>query len=180
MDIGNRLKTVRQQAQLSQRELAKRSGVTNGFISQVEKNQVSPSIGSLKKLLDGLPMSLAEFFADAAESNSPVVYRLADQPELGSADISYRLIGSHFPGRAIGLLRETMAPGADTGPDLLSHAGQECGVVIQGRLRLTVGEQEFELGPGDGYYFDSTQAHRFVSIGEQELVLISANSPPTF
>ena len=180
MDIGNRLKTVRQQAQLSQRELAKRSGVTNGFISQVEKNQVSPSIGSLKRLLDGLPMSLAEFFAEAEDNSNPVVYRAEEQPELGSGDISYRLIGGGFPGRAIGLLRETMPPGADTGPELLSHAGQECGVVLRGRLRLTVGGQEFELGPGDGYYFDSTQPHRYISIGDQPLELVSANTPPSF
>ncbi|OIN13140.1 cupin domain-containing protein [Oceanisphaera psychrotolerans] len=180
MDIGHRLKSVRLQARLSQRELAKRSGVTNGFISQVEKNQVSPSIGSLKRLLDGLPMSLAEFFAEEQDNSNPVVYRADQQPDRGSGDISYRLIGSHFPGRTITLLRETMPPGTDTGPELLSHAGQECGVVIQGQLQLTVGDRCFELGPGDGYYFDSTEPHRFVNIGEQDLLIVSANQPPTY
>ncbi|MGY2498892.1 helix-turn-helix domain-containing protein, partial [Klebsiella pneumoniae] len=58
MDIGHRLKAVRTKAALSQRELAKRSGVTNGFISQIEKNQVSPSVSSLRKVLEGIPMSL--------------------------------------------------------------------------------------------------------------------------
>ncbi|MGL4888425.1 MAG: helix-turn-helix domain-containing protein, partial [Aeromonas veronii] len=53
MDIGHRLKAVRTKAALSQRELAKRSGVTNGFISQIEKNQVSPSVASLRKVLEG-------------------------------------------------------------------------------------------------------------------------------
>lgn len=180
MDIGQRLKAVRQQAKLSQRELAKRSGVTNGFISQVEKNQVSPSIGSLKKLLDGLPMSLAEFFADTEDNGHPVVYRPDVQPELGSGNISYRLVGSGFVGRTIGMMRETMAVGADTGPEPLSHAGQECGVVIRGRLRLFVDQEQYELGPGDGYYFDSTRPHRFVSIGDEALEMISANTPPSF
>ncbi|MGX9080005.1 helix-turn-helix domain-containing protein, partial [Klebsiella pneumoniae] len=55
MDIGHRLKAVRTKAALSQRELAKRSGVTNGFISQIEKNQVSPSVSSLRKVLEGIP-----------------------------------------------------------------------------------------------------------------------------
>ncbi len=54
MDIGHRLKAVRTKAALSQRELAKRSGVTNGFISQIEKNQVSPSVASLRKVLEGI------------------------------------------------------------------------------------------------------------------------------
>lgn len=178
MDIGLRLKTIRLQAKLSQRELAKRSGVTNGFISQVEKNQVSPSIGSLKKLLDGFPMTLADFFAEEeSETTKPVIYPASEQPERGTGDISYRLIGSGFPERSITLLRETMPVNADTGHDLLSHPGQECGVVVAGRLLLLVGERRFELGPGDGYYFDSTEPHRFVNIGDTELHIVSASQP---
>ncbi len=63
VDVGVHLKVVRQMYGLSQRELAKRAGVTNGFISLIEKNRVSPSVSSLKKVLDGIPMTLAEFFA---------------------------------------------------------------------------------------------------------------------
>ena len=73
MDIGHRLKAVRTKAALSQRELAKRSGVTNGFISQIEKNQVSPSVASLRKVLEGIPMSLASFFTDETEMDSEAV-----------------------------------------------------------------------------------------------------------
>ena len=62
MDVGARLRALRQMHGLSQRELARRAGVTNGLISLVEMNRVSPSVSSLKKLLDGIPMSLAEFF----------------------------------------------------------------------------------------------------------------------
>ena len=62
IDVGSHLKAVRTMYGLSQRELAKRAGVTNGTISLIEQNRVSPSISSLKKVLDGIPMSLAEFF----------------------------------------------------------------------------------------------------------------------
>ena len=62
MDIGSRLQAVRKSKGLSQRELAKRVGVTNSTISLIEQNKVSPSVSSLKKVLDGVPMSLAEFF----------------------------------------------------------------------------------------------------------------------
>ena len=63
MDTGTRLKLVRERNNLSQRELARRSGLTNSTISQIEQNRVSPSVSSLKKLLEGIPMSLAEFFS---------------------------------------------------------------------------------------------------------------------
>src|SRR5436190_20329173 len=62
IDVGARLKHVREVHGLSQRELARRAGVTNGLISLIEQNRVSPSVGSLKKVLDGVPMSMAEFF----------------------------------------------------------------------------------------------------------------------
>ena len=75
MDVGERLKVIRKQKGLSQRELAKRAGVTNSTISMIEKNSVSPSVGSLKKVLQGIPMSLVEFFAEEAETDAsqPVV-----------------------------------------------------------------------------------------------------------
>ncbi len=62
-DVGARLRLIRQQHGFSQRELARRAGLTNTTISLIEKNKSSPSISSLKKVLDGIPMSLAEFFA---------------------------------------------------------------------------------------------------------------------
>ena len=62
LDVGTHLKAVRQMYGLSQRELAKRAGVTNGLISLIEQNRVSPSVSSLKKVLDGIPIALADFF----------------------------------------------------------------------------------------------------------------------
>ncbi len=68
-DVSVRLKAVRLMHGPSQRELAKRTGVTNGMISLIEQGRVSPSVASLKNVLDGLPMGLAEFFTmDPAEA----------------------------------------------------------------------------------------------------------------
>ena len=108
MDIGHRLKAVRTKAALSQRELAKRSGVTNGFISQIEKNQVSPSVASLRKVLEGIPMSLASFFTDETEMDSEVIFRADDMPDLGTHPISYRLVGHSRANRAIGMMQEIL------------------------------------------------------------------------
>lgn len=180
MDIGNRLKAVRTRAGLSQRELAKRSGVTNGFISQIEKNQVSPSVASLRKVLEGIPMSLANFFTDETEMDTEVIFRADEMPDLGSHPISYRLVGHSRANRTIGMLKEVLPPGADTGAEMLSHEGEECGIIIAGSAEVTVGEQVYLLQPGDGYYFDSRTPHRFRNAGDQVCVLISANSPATF
>ncbi|GAA5646247.1 cupin domain-containing protein [Vibrio proteolyticus] len=179
-DIGSRFRALREQAGLSQRELAKRAGVTNGFISQIENNAVSPSVASLSKLLSKIPSSMAEFFSVDDHQPEQFYARKKEQPEIGRGAISYRQVGHYHQDRHIGMLRETLSPGADTGEEMLSHEGQECGVIVEGQLELTVGDEVTLLNVGDSYYFDSSRPHRFRNIGEVDCVLISANSPASF
>ena len=129
-------------------ELAKRSGVTNGFISQIEKNQVSPSVASLRKVLEGIPMSLASFFTEETEMGTEVIFRAADMPDLGTHPISYRLVGHSRANRAIGMLQEVLPPGADTGDDMLSHEGEECGIVIKGEVGSDGGRADLPADTG--------------------------------
>jgi transcriptional regulator with XRE-family HTH domain len=182
MDIGSRLNAVRTGKGLSQRELAKRVGVTNSTISLIEQNKVSPSVGSLKKVLDGIPISLADFFTlDLAGDIADGPYYSADDlPDVGNNDIHYFLVGNRRGNRQMCILREVMPPGSDTGETFLSHDGEEGGVIVQGQVELTVGERVKVLGPGEAYYFESRTPHRFRNIGTDEAIIVSANTPPTF
>ncbi len=180
VEIGTRFKALREKAGLSQRELAKRAGVTNGFISQIENNAVSPSVASLSKLLSKVPTSMAEFFAVDDPQPEQFYTRKHEQPEIGQGRISYRQVGHFHSERHIGMLRETLQSGADTGSEMLTHSGQECGVIIQGQLELTVEQQTVLLHVGDGYYFDSTRPHRFRNIADEDCIIVSANSPASF
>ena len=103
MDTGSRLKLVRESYKMSQRELARRSGVTNATISLIEQNRVSPSVSSLKKLLEGIPMSLADFFTfDQPPREHQYVFRANEQPDLGRDGLRLLLIGASVPGRRCG------------------------------------------------------------------------------
>ena len=90
IDVGARLKHVRGVHGLSQRELARRAGVTNGLISLIEQNRVSPSVGSLKKVLDGVPLSMAEFFTLDVTSAQQVFYGAGELVEIGGEGASLR------------------------------------------------------------------------------------------
>ncbi|MET1026168.1 MAG: cupin domain-containing protein [Dongiaceae bacterium] len=179
-DLGARLKALREAHALSQRELAKRAGVSNAIISMIEQNRSSPSVGLLKKLLNGFPISLAEFFAMEAPPRPQIFYGARELVELAGGQISYRQVGRDMGGKAIQIMHEHYAPGADTGEQMLSHESEEGGVIIRGRLEVTVGDQVKVLGPGDAYYFDSRTPHRFRNLGEEECEVVSANSPPSF
>jgi transcriptional regulator with XRE-family HTH domain len=180
-DIGARLRLVRQIYGLTQRELARRAGVTNGAISLIEQNRVSPSISSLKKILDGIPLSLADFFTLNFAPSERVFFSRDELTEIAFGDsISMRMVGRSVKNRALQMLYETYQPGADTGDAMLRHHGEECGIVISGCLAVTVGGQEKVLLPGEAYYFKSEIPHRFRNPGGEPCVLVSANSPPSF
>ena len=180
-ELGVRLRAVRQMQGLSQRELAKRAGVSNAIISLIEQNRTSPSVGLLKKVLAGLPMSLGDFFAGELTPRRQVFFTSGELTEIaGRGGLSYRQVGRDLTGRALQILHERYAPGADTGETLLRHEAEEGAVVIRGRLEVTVGDQRRVLGPGDAYYFDSRLPHRFRNIGEEECEVVSACTPPSF
>jgi transcriptional regulator with XRE-family HTH domain len=180
LDVGAHLKAVRQMYGLSQRELAKRAGVTNGLISLIEQNRVSPSVSSLKKVLDGIPMALADFFTLDLGGQSQVFYPRQDLSDIGTGSVELRLVGSRLAKRTMSILHERYAPNADTGEEMLTHAGEEGGVIVRGKIELTVGGESRVLGPGDAYYFKSSLPHRFRNIGRDECEIVSASSPPSF
>lgn len=184
LDIGEKLKALRKAHGLSQRELAARAGLTNGTVSLIEQNKTSPSIASLKSLLDAIPMSVAEFFATLEETDAEKFFYRADEftevaPQHGDGSLSLRQLGNAMT-HALQVLDEVYPPAADTGPTLMTHQGEEAGIVIYGEIEITVGDQVRVLGPGEGYLFDSTRPHRFRNISTEACRVISACTPPTF
>lgn len=189
MDIGGRLKEVREGLGISQRDLASRAGLTGGAISLIEQNKSSPSVSSLKAILDAIPLTLSEFFAEVEQNAAPKFFYTADEfTELspqdigfsnGAAKVSLRQLGDASR-HSLQVLHETYPPGADTGPEMIHHESEEAGVVLQGIIEITVGDQIRVLNPGDGYIFDSRFPHRFRNIGATDCVIVSACTPPTF
>ncbi len=180
IEVGERLRRLRQVYGMSQRELARASGITNGAISMIEQDRVSPSVASLKRILDAFGLSLADFFGDDFQLESQVFYRAAEMTRIADGLLFLRQVGGRSSRRRLQVLHEVYAPGGDTGPTMLSHEGEEAGVVVRGEVEVTVGGQREVLGPGDGYYFNSRLPHRFRNVGQTDCELISSCTPPTF
>lgn len=178
--IGQRLRQVRLAHGLSQRALAKRAGVANATISQIESGDANPSVGALKRILDGLDMDMGQFFTLELSDGGRHFYKASELVDIGRGKTSFRLVGADRPQKAIQMLHETLMPGADTGRVFLSHQGEECGIVISGSLEVTVGEARQVLRAGDAWYFDSALPHRFRNKGAEPCVCISACTPPSF
>jgi transcriptional regulator with XRE-family HTH domain len=177
IDVGARLRTVRTRFGLSQRELARRTGVTNGLISLIEQNRVSPSVSSLIKVLDGVPMALAEFFTVDLAAAPQAFFGADELAEIGDPEVSRRLVAAERPGRQLSLLHEHYAAGAETGKETTAHRGEEGGLVVRGRIELTVGGTTRVLGPGEAYYFARQLPHRFRNVGSEVCEIVSASTP---
>ena len=186
-DVGARLKELRTVAGLTQRQLAARAGVPHGQISMVEKNRSSPSVSSLRKILGGIPVAMAEFFEPDRGSGDASFYTPAELLDLtsriyrsdgkGARKVTLRQVGD-ARAHNLQILHEHYDPGGDTGATMLEHEAHEGGIVVAGELEITVGNEVRVLKAGDAYLFDSRRPHRFRNIGDRPAEVISACSPP--
>ena len=186
-DVGARLKEVRVAVGLSQRGLADRAGVPHGQISLVETNKSSPSVSSLRKILEGVPITLSEFFEPENNANGRAFFRRDDLVDLtshiqsdadqGRSPIVLRQVGD-ARAHNLQIMHERYEPGADTGATMLEHNAHEGGIVISGELEVTVGAQTKILKTGDAYLFDSRVPHRFRNTSKKTAIVVSACTPP--
>ena len=148
----------------------------------IEKNQVSPSVSSLKKVLSGLPMSMIEFFSLSEEEKigNTIVYKNNQVESISSGSVVMKLIGTNYQNRLMTLLDEIYPAYSDTGDSLYSHKGEEAGIVIAGKLKLKIEKKEFLLETGDSYYFDSKRLHGFFNPFSTDARLISVTTPANF
>ncbi|GAB0115814.1 cupin domain-containing protein [Acidisoma sp. C75] len=179
--VGHKIRQMRERRHLGLRELALRSGVSHSAISLIERNRMSPTVETLSAILDALGTTLTGFFSELqSQAGYNPFYARDDFVEIGnSSAISYRMIGIDYPNRTILMLHETYAAGADTGP-VFSHTAQEAGMVLSGRVELTVGARSRVLEAGEGYYFDSREPHRFRNVARGPSEILSAVTPPTY
>ena len=179
MDIGKRMKELRIQYGLTQQELADRSELTKGFISQLERNQNTPSIGTLLDIIQCLGTTPAEFFTD--EEPEQIVFRKEDYFEKVD-DENKRTIEWVVPNAqkdAMEPLRMTLKPGGKS--DIhLPHEGEEFGYVIKGCVKVNYGVKSQAVHAGETFYFRSGKKHYVENTSSREAVLIWVANPPSF
>ena len=134
----------------------------------------------LKRVLDGIPINLSEFFGDEFESGEQVFFRAEELTEIADGDVSFMQVGANLRNKSLQMIKECYQPGAGTGRHAITHDGEECGFILSGRLQVSVGEQTTILRAGEAYYFKSDQPHHFHNPGNEACELITACSPPTF
>lgn len=162
-DIGKRLRQIREANGLSQRELAKKSGVTNSNISMIEQGQVSPSIQSLAKVLAGIPMSLAQFFTCSERTGQDIFFT---RNMLNKREMPYgfiQLIGESNLQRKIDLQNMFFSAESDTGLSPQVSFVDQAGWVTEGSLQISIGAKTQLLEKGEGFYLRAYEPYRITN-----------------
>ena len=179
MDIGNRMKELRIQYGLTQQELADRAELTKGFISQLERNQNTPSISTLLDIIQCLGTTPAEFFAD--EEPEQIVFKESDYFEKIDEE-NNSLVEWVVPNaqkNAMEPVRLTLHPGGKS-EVLLPHSGEEFGYVIKGTVRVNYGGKHHTVRSGESFYFKAGKRHYIENKSSRDAVLIWVSNPPSF
>lgn len=179
IDVPGRVRVAREGRGLTQRDLARRAGLSHTTIAKIERGEINPTIASLQKIAVALRSTVAVLLSGGDEEPDRHVFRRAELATVALGAHTIRQIGRHLGGHALQMMEDTYAPGADTGETMLSHAGEEAGFVVRGRLELTVGGTTETLETGDAYRFESRLPHRFRNVGDEDCVVIAAATPPS-
>lgn len=178
-DIATRLQLVRQRYGLSQRELAKRAGVTNSSISMIEQGRVSPSISSLDKLLGAIPMSISQFFSLDLSDLRPLFFKateLCERPSHAAGLESYRLAPQNDSGNQ--LIYQVFNPGSHTGQLMIVSAQETAAIIVQGVITVTSHSERKQLVVSDGFVIPALFPYRLDNeTQEQAAVVIQRYHP---
>ena len=180
MEIGSKIKRLRVRLGLTQEELAARTELTKGFISQLERDITSPSIATLMDILETLGTNVSEFFSDRVDDGI-MVYSAEDMfiKEDEEAGVSIRWLVTNAQKNAMEPILVTLAPGAST-EQQDPHEGEEFGYVLCGTVSLVCGEQKHKVRRGAAFYFRPNGVHYLTNSGKTETKVLWVSTPPSF
>lgn len=180
LQLGARIRALRRARRRTLRDIAERSGVTESFLSQVERDVASPSIATVQRIARALDVSIAQLFAEASATDRVVrreARRRVAYPGLKAVD---EFLTNDMAGR-LQVILSTIEPGGGTGAEPYTHeSDEEVVVVLAGVLDLWVGDEHYVLRDGDAITFSSRLPHWNANHGDRPVTVLFCVTPPSY
>lgn len=180
--VGSRLKMRRLARRLTLQDLAEKSELSSGLISQIERGLTTPSLRSLRQISTALEMPVGWLFEPAPHPSDEAIVRASDRRrmDLGPGAMVKELLSPDSV-LDIQIIRIIIQPGGKSGNKAYNNLiGAKCGTVVSGQLGLQIDGREFILDPGDSFAFHASKMHRFWCIGESPVELIWVVTPALY
>ena len=180
--IGQKIKELRVQRGLTLEEVAEKSNFTQGFLSQLENNKVAPSVSSLYNIAEALGVAVTYFFPDSINPTKVIRHGHAESFHFEGSNRIYSLLSTKFSHGALSIFLITVEPEAHSLPtdEFRAHIGEEFYFVLEGVLRIYVGNEAYDLYSGDSIYFKSMARHRLENRTNQPVLLYCIITPSIF
>jgi transcriptional regulator with XRE-family HTH domain len=173
--VGDHVRRIRSRAEMTLRELAVATGLSESFLSQFERGQTQASVGSLRRIAEALRISLSELFEPNGMSNARVV-RPSARLKMPFGDGATKYLITPQGSRDFAVYAATLEVGGSSGPEQYMHdSSDEFLLVLKGSIRLELADTVYLLGPGDGITFRSDVPHRVVNVHDDVSELIWIN-----
>ena len=180
VDVGERLRRLRRSRRATLRTVAERSGLSESFLSQVERGRSSASIESLRRVADALGVSMADLF-EPDGLPGPRVLRRDERPALSFGVLGKKLLLTPRPLHHHEVFAGELEVGGSTGTEPYAHGdSEELFVVLSGTVQLELGGELFELEPGDSIDYRSSTPHRISNTGQDLAEVMWIISPPSY
>lgn len=177
--LGSNIREHRKRKGFTINDVAIATGLTGSYISQVERATITPSLKSLVKISEALDIPLISFF-DASQNKKPVTRKgKRKHILLPNSNIQYELLSPSFNFN-IEFLLGFIEPEQGSTEEFVSHHGEECVYVLNGKLQVDIGEESFIIEEGDSIQFSADIEHRLTNAGKDTVIMVIAESPPSF
>ena len=180
VDVGERLRELRRVRAFTLRTIASRAGLSESFLSQVERGRSNASIASLRRIADALGVSMADLF-EPAGLPGPRVLRRDERPALSFGILGRKLLLTPRPLHHLEVFAGELEIGGSTGPQPYAHGdSEELFVVLAGTVQLELGGELHELERGDSIDYRSSTPHRISNVGDEPAEVMWIISPPSY
>jgi transcriptional regulator with XRE-family HTH domain len=180
VDVGERLRAIRGLRRATLKTIADRAGVSESFLSQVERGKASASIASLRRIAGALGVSVADLFEPSGPP-TPRVLRRAERPALAFGVLGRKTLLTPRPLQHLEVFVGELDEGGSTGTEPYAHGdSEELFVVVAGTVQLELGGELHDLEPGDSIDYRSSTPHRVVNTGRGRAEVMWIISPPSY
>ena len=177
MELGAKLRDMRQRKNLTQEELADRCELTKGYISQLENDLTSPSIATLVDLLNALGSNLSDFFHE--DQDAKIVFTEAEYIEKQSEGMLFSWVIPNAQKNMMEPVLVELEAGASTNADF-PHEGEEFGYVLEGKIAVVSAGKSHAAKKGESFYFTADKEHYIINKGKGKAKFIWISTPPNF
>jgi len=181
VDVGDRLRAIRRLRRATLKTVADRAGLSESFLSQVERGRANASVASLKRIAGALGVTVADLFEPNGSQGRPRVLRRDLRPTLTFGALGRKFMLTPRPLENLQVIVGELDAGGSTGDEPYTHGdSEELLVVLAGVVSLQLGTEVFELSTGDSIDYRSSSPHRLTNVGDDTAEVMWIISPPSY